>query len=278
MTHAVTVEPFLVNALAALFDDGVPAPQIGEPLPPYWHLAACVTPYPSRELGVDGHPREGIMTPPADLPRRMFAGGSLQIDEWLLVGETIGDAVFVADTTDKVGRSGRLQFVTVVHELCRDDDVVSQREEQRIVYREPTIDRPGERPVRAPHVRVERLLTPGSKPLSATLCADPVSLQRFSALTSNAHRIHYDHPYATEVEGYPDLVVHGPLVLLSLLELLRLEVSRRAVKSVDFKASAPVFCGDEVELLGTPNGHSTVLEAKVAGAVAMSATVELAQA
>jgi 3-methylfumaryl-CoA hydratase len=162
-----------------------------------------------------------------------------------------------------------------VHDYSATGEGVALHEEQRVVYRESTGDAPGERPGRPPHVRVGRLLVPGRAALTATLRADPVSLQRFSALTSNAHRIHYDHPYTTGVEGYPDLVVHGPLVLLALLELLRLDGSSERVREVDFTASAPVFCGDEVELVGTPDGDTVVLEAKLGGVVAMSASVGL---
>ena len=117
-----------------------------------------------------------------------------------------------------------------------------------------------------------------SEVFRGALCADRFALQRFSAVTSNAHRIHYDYPYATMVEGYPDLVVHGPLVLLSLLELLRLDYPSRRVTDVDFTASTPVFCGDEVLLIGTPDGDEITLHASVNGHVAMTAVVRLAPA
>lgn len=278
MTYVVTVEPFLVTALAALFDDGLAAPQPGEPLPPYWHIAACATPLASRVLGVDGHPRAGVVTPPEDLPRRMFAGGSLRIDQPLIVGEELEHDATVADMTNKSGRSGPLRFVTVVHTLRRADATVPQIDRQRIVYRAASgVAAPDATP-RPPHARQERLLTPGPGPLRATLCADPVALQRFSAVTSNAHRIHYDHPYATTVEGYPDLVVHGPLLLLALLELLRLDYPSRQVSDIDFTAAAPVFCGDEVTLIGTPDGDEVTLQAWVDGHAAMTAVAQLAPA
>ncbi|HEX3706947.1 MAG TPA: MaoC family dehydratase N-terminal domain-containing protein [Mycobacteriales bacterium] len=276
MTFVVTVEPFLVTALAALFDDGLPAPQPGEPLPPYWHLAACATPAASRALGIDGHPHTGVVTAPEDLPRRMFAGGSLRVEQPLLIGERVEHGVLVADTSNKVGRSGRLRFVTVVHSLKRHDGTVAQIDRQRIVYRAASTAAAGESMARPPHVRHERLLTPGPGALHATLCADPVALQRFSALTSNAHRIHYDHPYATTVEGYPDLVVHGPLVLLSLLELLRMDYPNRQVTDVDFTSSAPVLCGDAVSLVALPDGDTIKLRAQVGETVAMTATAQLA--
>ena len=278
MTYPVTVEPFLTASLAALFDDGLPAPQSGEPLPPYWHIAACATPAVTHALGIDGHPLTGIVTPPTDLPRRMFAGGSLRIERPLIVGERLDHGALVADTTNKQGRSGPLRFVTVVHSLNRADGTVAQIDRQRIVYRGVSDVTATAAVPRAPHVRRERLITPGPGALRGTLCADPVALQRFSAVTSNAHRIHYDYPYATMVEGYPDLVVHGPLVLLSLLELLRLDYPSRRVTDVDFTASTPVFCGDEVLLIGTPDGDEITLHASVNGHVAMTAVVRLAPA
>ncbi|HEX3823670.1 MAG TPA: MaoC family dehydratase N-terminal domain-containing protein [Mycobacteriales bacterium] len=271
------VEPFLVASLAALFDDGLPAPQPGEPLPPYWHLAACATPAATTELGPDGHPRSGILTPPADLPRRMFAGGGLQVAQPIHVGEHLEEQAFVEETRNKIGRSGPLRFVTVAHRFLRNDGAVVHVERQRIVYRAARADTATATEARPPHVRQERLLTPGSDRLRATLCADPVALQRFSALTSNAHRIHYDHPYVTTEEGYPDLVVHGPLLLLSLLELLRLDDPSHRVTDVDFTASAPAFCGDEVELIGTPDGDQVVLQALIEDTVAMTVNARLAQ-
>ncbi|HVU60117.1 MAG TPA: MaoC family dehydratase N-terminal domain-containing protein [Mycobacteriales bacterium] len=267
------VEPFLAAGLAALFDDGLPAPQPGEPLPAYWHLAACATPAASRDLGADGHPRTGILVPPADLPRRMFAGGSLHIDRPLVVGERVEHSAAVVDTSDRQGRSGPLRFVTVEHTFSRAEGA-AQVERQQIVYRAPT-ESLAAAPGQPRHSTQERLLTPGPGAMRAQLCADPVALQRFSALTSNAHRIHYDYPWATGVEGYPDLVVHGPLLLLALLELLRLDDPHRQVTDVEFTASAPVFCGEEVELTGTPDGDRVVLCARSRGQVAMTATAAL---
>jgi 3-methylfumaryl-CoA hydratase len=272
----ITVEPFVVTALATLFDDGLPAPQPGEPLPPYWHIAACAAPAATQALGIDGHPKTGIVTPPDDLPRRMFAGGSLRMEAPVIVGEQLEHAAQVADVTNKVGRSGSLRFVTVVHTLTRADGAVAQIDRQRIVYRAASGATEPDAAPRPPHVRQDRLLTPGPGALRGTLCADPVALQRFSAVTSNAHRIHYDYPYATTVEGYPDLVVHGPLLLLALLELLRLDYPSRQVTDVDFTAAAPVFCGDEVALIGTPDGDDVTLQAQVGGHVAMTAIAQLA--
>jgi 3-methylfumaryl-CoA hydratase len=206
----------------------------------------------------------------------MFAGGSLQVARPIQVGESLEEQAFVEETRNKIGRSGPLRFVTVAHRLLREDGSAVHVERQRIVYRGAVAATASAAAVRPPHVRSERLLTVDAGALRGTLCADPVSLQRFSALTSNAHRIHYDHPYATGVEGYPDLVVHGPLLLLSLLELLRLDDPTRRVIEVDFTASAPAFCGDEVALRGTVDGDQVSLQAVVKETVAMTVTARLA--
>ena len=268
-----TVQPFLVDSLVALFDDDLPPPRLGDPLPPYWHLAACAAPMPSRQLGSDGHPTAGILTPPPDLPRRMFAGGRLTISHHLRVGEAVEQLDRITGTTDKTGRSGRLRFVTVESEFRRADGVTAMVEQRDIVYREATSRTSVVNP-REPSP-TSRLICFDSEPLRAELQADPVALQRFSALTSNAHRIHYDHPYATSVEGYPDLLVHGPLLLLSLLELTRRHCDDRSVSRISFTAMAPIFVNDSVLLAGVEAANGSIeLNAIAHNTTAMTAHVE----
>ena len=246
-----TVEPFPVAALAALFDDGLAAPGQGERLPPYWHLAACAAAPRSGILAADGHPGDGPVPAPAHLPRRMFAGGRLRVVGQVHVGERLARRTLVTASTDKEGRSGPLRFVTLETVLRRPDGEVVIVEEQDIVFRAAA------QPARGPgapgsvvdHGAAGPLLTRHG-PLHATFRAGPVALQRFSAATSNPHRIHYDYPYVTSVEGYPGLVVHGPLLLLSLLELIRLDLPGRVVEAVTFQARSPVFAGEVVDLAG----------------------------
>ncbi len=250
----VTVDAHPVAALTALFDDGLPAPGPGDPLPPYWHLAACSVPPPTGDLGPDGHPRSALVTAPPGLPRRMFAGGRLTAFAAVRVGERLDRTQRVTASSDKQGRSGPLRFTTAQAAFRRPDAGIVLVEEQDIVYRAA----PG--PAHAPQARAAagtacdadpgRLLTRGGEPLRAVFRADSVALQRFSAATSNPHRIHYDHPYVTSVEGYPGLVVHGPLLLLAMLELIRLDLPALLVTGVSFRAQAPVFAGDAVGLAG----------------------------
>jgi 3-methylfumaryl-CoA hydratase len=249
----VGVDPYPVAALAALFDDGLPEAGPGDPLPPYWHLAACAVPPPTGALGPDGHPRSGLVTAPPGRPRRMFAGGRLSALGTVRVGERLDRTQRVTASTDKQGRSGPLRFSTAESVFRRPDGDVVLVEEQDIVYRatDAQARAPAPAPARAgPGDEPGRLLTRAGQPLRAVFRADAVALQRFSAATANPHRIHYDHPYVTSVEGYPGLVVHGPLLLLSMLELIRLDLPGLVVTGVRFLARAPVFAGDTVDMAG----------------------------
>jgi 3-methylfumaryl-CoA hydratase len=249
----VGVDPYPVAALTALFDDGLPEAGPGDPLPPYWHLAACAVPPPTGVLGPDGHPRSGLVTAPPGRPRRMFAGGRLSALGTVRVGERLDRTQRVTASTDKQGRSGPLRFSTAESVFRRPDGDVVLVEEQDIVYRaaDAQARAPAPAPARAgPGDEPGRLLTRAGQPLRAVFRADAVALQRFSAATANPHRIHYDHPYVTSVEGYPGLVVHGPLLLLSMLELIRLDLPGLVVTGVRFLARAPVFAGDTVDMAG----------------------------
>jgi formyl-CoA transferase len=280
-----TVDPFPVAMLAALFDDGLGAAGDGAALPAYWHLAACAAAPPTGNLGADGHPGGGpagvpAHLVPAHLPRRMFAGGRLRLHRPVQVGERLTRHTAVTASTDKEGRSGPLRFVTVETQLRRPGGDVVLTEEQDIVYRAAAPAAGGARPVpAAPAAAADPgpLLTRRG-PLHAVFRAGPVALQRFSAATSNPHRIHYDYPYATSVEGYPGLVVHGPLLLLSLLELIRLDQPGRVVTAVSFQARSPVFAGEAVDLAGpAAAGDRLELAARRAdGSAAMTCEVTLA--
>jgi 3-methylfumaryl-CoA hydratase len=280
----VTVDPFPATALAALCDDGLPAPAPGDPLPPYWHLAACAVPPPAGDIGPDGHPRSGAVTAPEGLPRRMFAGGRLTADGPVRVGERLDRSQQVTAVTDKQGRSGPLRFITVRATFRRPGGGIVLTEEQDLVYRPatPVADAAGSvTRASATAIAPRRPLDRPGGTLRAAFRADAVTLHRFSAATSNTHRIHYDHPYATSVEGYPGLVVHGPLLLLSMLELIRLDLPGRVVTRASFAARAPVFAGDAIELAGQQEPDGTIrLSARPAGAAGAgpAMTIECATA
>ncbi|WP_082599387.1 FAS1-like dehydratase domain-containing protein [Nocardioides sp. Root151] len=249
--HEVTseeyVDPGRVAALAALLDSGAPAPAEGEDLPPLWHWVALPAWPLSSQLGVDGHPHRGGLLPPLPQPRRMFAGGSLELHAPLRVGERVRRESIVESVDEKSGRSGDFVVVRVRHVLRGQADDVRIEERQDLVFRDgPSVVDSGADPQPASE------LEPTGPPLRATddgwdVVTDPTLLMRFSAATANPHRIHYDWPYATRVEGYPGLVVHGPLSTLLLAEALRLGDSA-APRRLRHRNLAPLFCAQPARI------------------------------
>lgn len=255
------LDPGPVAALASLFDDGLPAPGPGDPLPPLWHWVALPRWASSSQLSVDGHPFRGDFLPPVDLPRRMFAGGSARFDGGLRIGDEIRSEATVESVTEKYGRSGTLVVVVTSTVLYAPDGTPAVTEKQNIIYREAAATGGGEQPSPAESAA----MTPAGPPIVAAgdgqweFRTDPTLLMRFSAATANAHRIHYDWPYTTGVEGYPGLVVHGPLMTLSLLETHRLSGSGRVV-ALDHRNSAPLFCGESARLVSTVTDDGATVE------------------
>ncbi len=223
----ITLTP--VAALAATLDREDPFPQAGDALPPLWHWLYFLPISRQSEVGDDGHPRRGGFLPPVPLPRRMWAGSRLQFHHPLRVGEPVTRISTIVDVNHKEGRSGPLVFVLVRHEISNAAGI-ALTEEHDIVYR----DSPGES---APKPQA----APEDHDWMREIYPDPVLLFRFSALTFNGHRIHYDRPYVTAVEGYPGLVVHGPLVATLLLDLLRRNLPDARVASFSFRAVRPLF-------------------------------------
>jgi 3-methylfumaryl-CoA hydratase len=265
-TDAFTATP--MAALAATLDRDDPPPAAGTLLPPLWHWLYFLPLQRQSELGPDGHPRRGGFLPPVELPRRMWAGGRLAFERPLRIGETVTRTSRIAAIAAKAARSGPLVFVTVQHELGAADGV-RLREEHDIVYRDmPAADAPTATPPRAPtDAAFSRPVTP-----------DPVLLFRYSALTFNGHRIHFDRSYVTEVEGYPGLVVHGPLIATLLLDLLRRERPDAVVTRFEFKAVSPLFDTHPFTVCGKPDGDRRVAlwAARHDGALAMQASAEIA--
>jgi 3-methylfumaryl-CoA hydratase len=268
-----TVTAGAAEALHGLLDAPGNPPVDGDPVPPLWHWLAFLPRVPQRELGPDGHPKRGTFLPPVALPRRMFAGGRFTFEREIAVGERLVRRSAVASVDEKEGRSGTLVFVTVRHEIGPEDGVPAVVEEQDLVYREPA--RLGGSP---------KDPTPSSDadkewPWSWDLAVDPILLFRFSALTYNSHRIHYDRPYAVEVEGYPGLVVHGPLQAVALAELCRRSGPGRPLESFRFRALRPCFDDANLRLRGRNEGDSVHLVASAgAGPPTMQAEAVIAPA
>lgn len=253
-----------LKALAAALDREDPVPERGDEVPPCWHWLYFLPLHRQSELGSDGHARRGGFLPPVPLPRRMWAAGRLQWLRPLRVGEAVIRTSRIANVSIKEGCTGTLVFVSVQHEVADPAGPVLI-EEQDIVYRD--MPKPGEgvRPA-AP--------APVGRDWEREVVPDPVLLFRYSALTLNGHRIHYDRRYATEVEGYPGLVVHAPLIATLLLDLLRRNMPDVTISRFAFRALKPVFdiapftiCGARVN-----DGKSIHLWAQTDGTLVIDAT------
>ncbi len=219
-----------VKALAATLDRDDPEPRDGDALPPLWHWLYFLPIYRISAGGPDGHATRGGFLPPVPLPRRMWAGSRIAFHKPLRVGEAIKRVSRVDDVTMKTGRAGPLVFVTARHEITSAGGGAIT-EFHDIAYRAAA--RPGEA---AP----AGLAAPETSAWRRDIAPDDVLLFRYSALTFNSHRIHYDRRYVTEVEGYPGLVVHGPLIATLLIDLVRRNTGAPVV-SFDFRATKPLF-------------------------------------
>ncbi|QEI09260.1 acyl-CoA dehydrogenase [Pigmentiphaga aceris] len=219
------------------------APTAGEALPPGWQWLYFNPPVRRGGLGGDGHPKRGGFLPPIDLPRRMWAGSRIRYLADLPIEAQATRRSRIVKVENKVGKRGSLWFVTVEHTISVNghDCIV---EEQDIVYRDAT---PPGQAVAAPTAPVRH---DGEAQWGKAFEPDTTVLFRYSALTFNGHRIHYDQSYARDVEGYPDLVVHGPLTA-TLLQQLALEHSGgRALASFDFRGVSPLFVSRGFQLEG----------------------------
>lgn len=224
----------------------------GSPLPPMWQWVYFTAALPSSALGADGHPARGGFMPPVQLPRRMFAGGRARFVAPMPLDAVVIRRQTITAVEEKQGRSGPLVFVTAEQEFRSGGEgeggELLLSEEQDIVYRDHSATLGREPPS----------VTPDEWPWRSSFTADPVLLFRFSATTFNAHRIHYDRTYAMQVDGYPGLVVHGPLLALQLLELVHQHAPEVQVSSFEFRALAPLFEGETVGLGGRPASDSCI--------------------
>ncbi len=253
---------------AATLDRDDPPPATGDPIPPGWHWFYFLPSAPQSEINDDGHPRRGGFLPPVPLPQRMWAGGRITFAQPLKVGDAATRRSEIIKVEPKSGRSGQLVFVTVRH-IVSGAGGPAIIEEHDIVYREEA--KPGGRPVRPP-------AAPGRADWSRTIQPDPVLLFRFSALTFNGHRIHYDRPYCKTEAGYPGLVVHGPLSFILLMDLVRRELPDATIASVDYRMMRPLFDIHRFTVNGAraDDGILELWAADHEGAVATKASMVLA--
>ena len=251
-------------ALAATLDRHDPEPKPGEALPPGWHWLYFLEAAPASELGPDGHPKRGGFLPPVELPRRMWAGGRIEFRRPLRVGDKIRRESRIVAIEPKQGRSGNLVFVTVRHSVSAGGELAVV-EDHDIVYREAA--KSGDAP--PPPTPAPRLAG-----WRRELVADPVVLFRYSALTFIGQRIHYDVDYCRNVEGYPGLVVHGPLQVILLLDLARRNAPR-PVRRIEYRALHPLFHFERFTVNGDPapdGAQAQLWTANPAGNYAMAAT------
>jgi 3-methylfumaryl-CoA hydratase len=249
VSDVITAAP--VRALSATLDRDDPPPVPGTALAPLWHWLYFLPQHRQSEIGPDGHAKRGGFLPPVPLPRRMWAGGRLQWrpENPLRVGDEVRRSSRIASVTHKAGRSGDLLFVLVQHEV-HNARGLAMTEEHDIVYRSAA--QAGD-PEPAP------IAAEAGAPWQREIVPDAVLLFRYSALTFNGHRIHYDRQYVTEVEGYPGLIVHGPLIATLLVDLVRRHAPEGFIKSFNFKAVRPTFDLHPFRLNGQPSGDGKTI-------------------
>ena len=238
--------------------------QAGDELPPAWHWLYFHEPVVGDRLGVEGHPELGQFMPPVSFggglpPRRMWAGGKLVWKRPLILGSRASKTSRIKSIVEKNGRSGALCFVLVEHEISVDSDLCLQ-EEQTIVYREP---------VQVGRQAAKASPAPTNADFSASYTPDPIMLFRYSALTFNGHRIHYDVDFCREHEGYPGLVVHGPLIATLLLDLFCQQ--GKQISQFSYRGRSPLFNPSPFLVQGMADGQAWASNHE--GGLAMTAQV-----
>lgn len=263
------MSPFKARALHAALNlpaDAIPHPEEGMALPLPWHWMYFVDTPTADNTGADGHPKTGGFLPPVPLPRRMWAAGSFSCQKQLVLGTPATKTSKILSVELKQGSTGTLVFVNVLHTIEQAGEPCIE-EEQNIVYREMPAG-----PSPMPEGK-----TPKSEAFwSDTIMPDPVLLFRFSALTYNGHRIHYDRQYAVEDEFYPGLVVHGPLQAVLLANSITLHNSNTLIKSFKFRAMRPLFDSRPLTVNGaTADGNAELWTAGDDGFIGMTAKASL---
>jgi 3-methylfumaryl-CoA hydratase len=259
-----TLTSQLVKALRATLFLDIGEPKDGDiaPFTTHWCLSQPVA--PMSELGPDGHPTRGGFLPPVPLPRRMWAGGKLEFIDPLRAGDKVKKSSRISDVTMKSGSTGTLCFVSVEHEVTTPRGIAI-RERHDIVYRDLA-------PAGAPAAKAAPARPAPAAKHCETHLADPVLLFRYSALTFNGHRIHYDRDYVTKVEGYPGLIVHGPLQAALMVEFAARLRGGRAPKSFTYRGVNPLFDGAEFSINASDGAKMEVWTANASGTPTMQAT------
>jgi 3-methylfumaryl-CoA hydratase len=241
------------------------APSPGEPIPLAAHWTYFGPMIPQSQIGSDGHPQRKGFLPPVVQPRRMWAASDITFSGEIRIGDLVTKTARIADISEKEGKTGSLIFVNVDNRYhVEDREVLS--ETQTLVYRDHPSPGEASPPVKA---------APTDAAWSHRIDPDPTLLFRYSAVTFNAHRIHYDEPYATGEEGYPGIVVHGQLTATLLLDQFRMRFPDRPVRSFNFRAVKPLFSGQPFFLEGMEKGDGaySLWARDEAGALSLIATL-----
>lgn len=263
------VTPAPIAALSATLDIEAPHPRAGDAVPPLWHWLYFLETHRQSELGPDGHAKLGGFLPRVPLPRRMWAGGRFEFMRPLRVGDTFTRTSRIVDVQEKKGRTGALVFVLVRHEIGNSEGIALV-EEQDLVYRDRAKQGDAVSPPQP---------APAGAVWERTVQPDDVLLFRYSALTFNGHRIHYDRRFATETEGYPGLVVHGPLIATLLLDLLHRHMPGANVSRFEFRAVGPLFDISPFKLFGKPENDAKTISLRATdsgGGLAITAIARIA--
>lgn len=253
-------------ALSLIFNRPQDAPERSEVVQPGWHWAYFWAMSPRDSLGLDGLPTADSVMPPMPFPRRMFAGSNLSFHRPIHLGQKIRRETELTDLSLRTGASGSLIFATTTQRIYGPDGL-AMVDERHGVFRE-------EVPAGAKTVPPKREAPPPDLPWKREVSVDVVTLFRYSAVTFNPHRIHYDRPYAEGVEGYPGLIVHGPFTQQCLLDFARDHNPGRALVSFNMRARAPLFDTAPFTLAGRPSGagECELWAVTPEGTIAMSAT------
>ena len=257
-----------IHRLSALLDRDDPFPRIGDPLPIGWHAILFPRVVRQSQIGPDGHPARGDFLPPVPLPRRMFAGKTVTFASDLRVGDEVRRESVIQNVELKQGRTGEMVFVTVKTDI-HSPRGLAITELQRIVYRDAADRNAKPTPSQA---------APAPAKWGKIVTPDTVMLFRFSALTFNGHRVHYDLPYVTQVEGYPGLIVNGNLTTLMMFEIAR-EHAGRPIARFSSRNVSPLFVGRPLHVCGAPADDNKTVKLWVTndqGGLALTADAELA--
>lgn len=259
--------PAALRRFGAVFDRAS-ADAIAQPLPPLWHWGLFLPDAKQRDIDTDGHPPRGELIPPVPRPRRMWAGGQLRFLAPIRAGVLLSRTSTLESVVSKEGRSGRLTFVRL-HHAIQAGSLLAIEERQDIVYRDAAV---------AGAALPQGTAASRDEDFCVSRRADATLLFRYSALTFNAHRIHYDRDYARDAEGYPGLVVHGPLLATLLVETLQQQRPDAVVEAFEFSAMRPVFDCHAFEICGReePGGSYSLWIRDHEGFTAMRATASVA--